>query len=327
MEINVMDHTGLVHTVLNRNSYLYDDESKMGYNDLFQEGMIALIEAAKTYDESMGSFSNYAFPRIKWHCLRSYKASGQTIRKPDHLHQKRNDYIKAVDLYQAAYHIPPTDRTISSLTGFSIDEVKTIRRSFKQVKSLNIPVGEDGDTPLQDLIEDERDNFEEVEHLMYCTKLREDLQKLMDEYLPAPDQDIMKEYYGWDKDSMSLQSMAELHHLTVNQVRSKINNSLMKLRRQMNTLLRKHPDLIAYQVYHDNEYSQDAPYKAMIIGLFQFYAAVGDLITINERLAVITELRAGSFNYKVSGCEYAAFHSSIRDIQIMDEKITKLYIA
>ncbi len=58
-----------------------------------------------------------------------------------------------------------------------------------------------------------------------------------------------------------------------------------------------------------------------------FYAAVGDLITINERLVVITELRASSFNYKVSGCEYAAFHSSIRDIQIMDEKITKLYIA
>lgn len=62
VQIKVEEHIGLVGHVLNR----YFISRAADFDDLFQNGCMGLIKAAKTYDEAKGTFSTYAV-----HCIQN----------------------------------------------------------------------------------------------------------------------------------------------------------------------------------------------------------------------------------------------------------------
>lgn len=65
-DINPLDHEGLIHETLKQVRYAYGPGKLADYEDCVQTGYVALLEAAKTYDSSLGAFSSYAISRIRW---------------------------------------------------------------------------------------------------------------------------------------------------------------------------------------------------------------------------------------------------------------------
>ena len=65
----VEDHLALVEQVLRRSIKTNETVDGMGYDDLYQEGCIALCRASVSYREEMGSFPAYAKVVIRNHLL------------------------------------------------------------------------------------------------------------------------------------------------------------------------------------------------------------------------------------------------------------------
>lgn len=79
----VEDNLGLVYKILNKSSYQAAIRESLHYDneDLLQEGSMALMRAAKTYDESCGvQFSSYAWEAID-NALKDFFRKEQTLRK------------------------------------------------------------------------------------------------------------------------------------------------------------------------------------------------------------------------------------------------------
>lgn len=65
----VEDHLALVEQVLRRSIKTNETVDGMGYDDLYQEGCIALCRASVSYREEMGAFPAYAKVVIRNHLL------------------------------------------------------------------------------------------------------------------------------------------------------------------------------------------------------------------------------------------------------------------
>lgn len=58
----VASHLGIVHSTINR---YFSSRQEADREDLFSEGVLALIYAVLTYDEARGSFDSYVFPCVR----------------------------------------------------------------------------------------------------------------------------------------------------------------------------------------------------------------------------------------------------------------------
>lgn len=77
--VNVLEHQKWIEFVVKK----YVKKSSTHYEDLLQEGMIALLEASKSFDETRGvKFLTYATPAIHQHIQRFLRRS-PTVHAPD----------------------------------------------------------------------------------------------------------------------------------------------------------------------------------------------------------------------------------------------------
>lgn len=97
--------------------------------------------------------------------------------------------------------------------------------------SLNIPVGQDGETTeLGNLIEDIDYGFENIEERIYLKQLREQLEGSMSQYNTLEEREILKLRYGWNFKPMTLDEVGEVFNITGSRVRQKESMALRKLR-------------------------------------------------------------------------------------------------
>ena len=79
MGVNVLEHKAWMGRVVR----MYVRVDSPYYEDLLQEGMIALLEAARTFDETRGfSFLTYSTPAIHQH-VRRYLRRAPVVHAPD----------------------------------------------------------------------------------------------------------------------------------------------------------------------------------------------------------------------------------------------------
>ncbi len=83
---------------------------------------------------------------------------------------------------------------------------------------------------------------------------------------------------------------------------------------------------MAQEVYRSFGANYGTWRRHVAIGLFRFYAAVGDLIEMNDHLLVITELEDDKFWGTIAEKEIGVLHRGIKNIEIKNEKITRLYV-
>lgn len=165
---------------------------RMDMGELVQEGLIGCMTAADKYDPERGfKFSTCAVPWINQQIYRFIQQSRKVIRLPAHVAEGINRINKIIENYSQEHQgEEPTDEQIAELSGgkLTVDNVKLYKKAAIPTASLNVVVGDEEDTELGDLIEDE-DDYSPVEYTEH-NELHELLLKYIHE-LPETQQKIL----------------------------------------------------------------------------------------------------------------------------------------
>lgn len=325
--IDPMQHTGLVHMVLNTHTWLYSQSSCWTYDDAYQEGMLAFIEALQTYDSDQGTVGTYCLPRIKWGLYRAHREQQGLIKKPGHLHELQAKYKKIQLEYIRSKNSEPDVKYMAKRMKMTVPELQRFLDLFSPVRSLDAPLSEDDDLTLADTVKDERDQFNTVETHLHMAKLRKDLQRMMDERLTAPDQKLLKEYYAWDGGKQpTIKALADKNHFSVEVTRGKIQRALTGFNKFRPELVRHYPDIIMSQIYKQIASSM-GELRRLGGEMLLIYLKIGDLIQVNDKYgAVMAVLNSDScFEFRTCGHTTRISVKNVYDFEMMDNKITRVY--
>jgi RNA polymerase primary sigma factor len=132
----------------------YRRRSSLDFLDLIQEGNLGLMRAVEKFDYRRGvKVSTYASWWIRQSIERAIMDQGRTIRVPVHMVESANKVRREQRrLYQEQGRQPDTEK-VAVRAGVAIQDVEWMLSLGQEPTSLDLPVGEDGDATLGDLIE------------------------------------------------------------------------------------------------------------------------------------------------------------------------------
>jgi RNA polymerase primary sigma factor len=142
-------HLRLVVSIAKR----FRGRSSLELLDLIQEGNLGLMHAIEKFDYRRGvKVSTYAVWWIRQAIARAIADQGRTIRIPVHMKEVAVRVVRAKRaLYQRLGHAPSTEE-VAVRAGVTPDIVERVTSLAQEPASLDLPVGEDGDATLGDLI-------------------------------------------------------------------------------------------------------------------------------------------------------------------------------
>lgn len=141
-----------------------------------------------------------------------------------------NHEKKAKFITYAVFYI---DRYIyGCVNGWSSKDVGN-NEFYKNCTSLNTPIGEDEAGEIIDFIEGVDYSFENIEEKIFLSDLRDELEKVMQEYNTLEQREILKYRYGWNTAPMTLNDIADIFNTTGNKIRNIESMALRKIRNSM----------------------------------------------------------------------------------------------
>ena len=129
----VLHNLGLIPKIAMR--YMNSHNS---YEDLFQEGVIGLIVAAKKYDITKNaSFGTYAYFWVFQKISKANYDNNGLISIPTWVEENERKISFAQDRYRNAFKKEPSIEEISKVTGIDCDEVNFILNLHNRIESFN----------------------------------------------------------------------------------------------------------------------------------------------------------------------------------------------
>jgi RNA polymerase primary sigma factor len=121
--------------------------------DLIQEGNIGLMHAIEKFDYRRGvKVSTYAVWWIRQAITRSIADKGRMIRIPVHMTEIAGRVLRERRRLAQLDGKDPSAAAIAARVGVAVERVEQVLSMVQEPVSLDLPVGEDGDTTLGELI-------------------------------------------------------------------------------------------------------------------------------------------------------------------------------
>jgi len=122
--------------------------------DLIQDGNIGLMKAVDKFDWRRGfKFSTYATWWIWQAVTRAIAGQVRTVRLPVHVIETINKLVRTKQQLMNELGRQPTSEEIAERMGLSIKKVQALMQTAQEPLSLDMPVGEDEESHMGDLIE------------------------------------------------------------------------------------------------------------------------------------------------------------------------------
>lgn len=224
-KIDISKHQGLVHRVVKQYSRNADN-----YDDLFQEGMIGLWMASQKYDASLGKFSTYAYYWIRMKVQNYANSKFRPVHIPHNIQYDAARFNKKAwikYMKTGKYTKPKEVENLEKLKFIHLDS-STTEDTYDTFHEL---VGDASEHKIVD--------FMRYRSKRYIIQLCENL--IADGKYKQRDWDILRMYYGLDKDEINhtFREIGLKYGVTRQRIEQSVKKSLGIIRTALKDKLKK----------------------------------------------------------------------------------------